>query len=134
MIKRDAFTLIEVMVAVVIISVVFLALIQMYANNIHIFSKLTQTTKINQYASLLIANHDYGWEKKNLTLYDLVDDFKIEDDLRRELKSTKVKIIYETTKQVDMNDELNTDMILEIGKTIVKINDSSVTLLRVRIE
>ncbi|MEA3228667.1 MAG: prepilin-type N-terminal cleavage/methylation domain-containing protein, partial [Campylobacterota bacterium] len=84
--SKEGFTLIEVMIAVVIISTVIMALLEMFANNIHIFSTLTKKTQINQYSSFFISNPDVGLEDEDaLTLYDLIDDFDIEDDLRREL-------------------------------------------------
>lgn len=135
---RSAFTLIEVMVAVMIISVVIAALLQMFANNTHIFSQITKQAKINQYASLFISNRDYGLESKNIHLDDLVSDFKLESNLAKELRDTKVKVIYQKVDQIDMSEsddkESTSSMIFEIGKTVLKINDSSIALLRVRME
>jgi prepilin-type N-terminal cleavage/methylation domain-containing protein len=135
---RKAFTLIEVMVAVMIISVVIAALIKMFANNTHIFSQLTKQAKINQYASLFISNPDYGLEEKNIHLDDLVTDFKPESNLAKELRDTKVKILYQKLEQIDLSEsdqqDSNSSMIFEIGKTVLKMNDSSVALIRIRME
>ena len=137
---KDAFTLIEVMVAVMIISVVIMALIQMYANNTHIFSSMKKQTKINQYSSLLISNDNYGFENKNIDLHDLVDDFDLEYKLRRELKGTKAKILYQELETLDMSEqdsdeeiEASSGMVLEIGKSIIQTQESSTALLRFRI-
>ena len=133
---KSAFTLIEVMVAVMIISVVIAALLRMFANNTHIFSQLTKQAKINQYASLFISNRDYGLESENIHLDDLVRDFNLESDLVKKLRATKVKIFYQKLEQIDLsesdNGESNSSMIFEIGKTVLKINDSSIALLRIR--
>ncbi len=142
---KNAFTLIEVLVAVMIISVVIMALIQMYANNTHIFSSLKQQTKINQYSSLLIANDEYGFEKKSININDLLGEFDLQDDLRRELKNIKVEIIYKELEQIDMSEqdindenakdiEVNSNMIIEIGQSIIKTNESSTSLLRLRVQ
>ncbi|WP_415396550.1 PilW family protein [Sulfurimonas sp. CS5] len=135
---RCAFTLIEVMVAVMIISVVIAALIQMFANNTHIFSQLTKQAKINQYTSLFVSNRDYGLETKKIHLDALLSDFKLERDLAKEISDTKVKILYQKLEQIDMsesdNKESNSSMIFEIGKTVLKINDSSTALFRVRMK
>ncbi|MFA6192120.1 MAG: prepilin-type N-terminal cleavage/methylation domain-containing protein [Sulfurimonas sp.] len=147
---KRAFTLIEVMVAVMIISVVILALIEMYANNIHIFSGLKKQTQINPYASFFISNPDYGLETKSAVLYDLVSDFKLEDDLQRELKNSKIEVVYQVVEQIDLSeyDEINKDetkqndgdkevksnVVFEIGKTVIKTKDASTALLRLRIE
>ncbi len=150
--NREGFTLIEVMIAVVIISTVIMALLEMFANNTHIFSALTKKTQINQYASFFISNPDVGLEEENsLTLYDLVSDFPLEDSLRRELKEHKIKIVYQELETIDMSDfeeseedsseessqeekDVNSNMIFEIGKTILNVKNSSMALLRLKVE
>ena len=133
---RSAFTLIEVMVAVMIISVVIMALLQMQGNTSHIFSKLGNTLKINQYTSLFISNKDYGFEKKSVDLDDLLSEFKVENELRRELKTIKVKVDYEELKTIDMseNEEGSSSLVFELGKTVLKIDDSSSSILRFKIQ
>ena len=144
--SKKAFTLIEVMIAVMIVSIVIMALIQMYANNTHLFLSYKNQTKINQYSSFLIANKNYGYEDKTITMYDLVRDFKLHDDLRRELKDIKIEVAYIELDRIDLgeseigeyeNIESETtqapDMILEIGKTILRTDDSSSSLLRFKL-
>jgi len=144
--RKAAFTLIEVMVAVVIISVVIMALIKLFANNSHIFSTLDNKSQSNQYLSLLISPSDYGLENKESTLYDLVKEFDIEDDLRRELKNIKVKLLYQELDTIDVGEyeadvepqeeqteeKASSSMVFEVGKTILKINNSSVSMLRIK--
>ncbi len=136
--SKNAFTLIEVMVAVIIISVVIMALLKMQGNNAHMFSRFTSQLKINQYASFFIANSDYGFEKKSVNLDDILSDFKLEDDLRIELKNIKVEVVYEELEQIDMSesDEENSSssMIMEIGRSILNVNNSSTSLVRFRIQ
>lgn len=142
---KNAFTLIEVIVAVMIISIVIMALIQMYANNTHIFSSLKQQTKINQYSSLLIENDEYGFENKTIRINDLVNEFDLQDDLRRELKNIKAEIIYKELQLIDMSEqnsneetekdiEVNSNMIIEIGQSIIKTDKSSTALMRLRVQ
>jgi len=137
---RSAFTLIEVMVAVMIISVVIMALIEMYANNTHIFSSMKKQTMINQYSSFLISNDDYGFEDKNINLNDLVKGFDLENSLRRELKETKVKLVYTELETIDMSEqesseesEVSSSLGLEIGRSTLQTDDSSTALMRFRI-
>jgi len=144
--RKAAFTLIEVMVAVVIISVVIMALIKLFANNSHIFSTLDNKSQSNQYLSFLISPSDYGLENKETTLYDLVKEFDIEDDLRRELKNIKVKLLYQELDTIDVGEyeadvesqeeqteeKASSSMVFEVGKTILKINNSSVSMLRIK--
>lgn len=139
--SKNAFTLIEVMVAVMIISVVIMALIQMYANNTHIFSSFKKQTKINQYSSVLISNDNYGFENKRIHLYDMVRDFDLEDDLRRELKELKVKVIYKELQTIDMSEQdsdeeiqTSSGLVLEIGKSTIQLEESSSSLIRFKIK
>ena len=150
---RKGFTLIEVMVAVVIISTVIMALLEMFANNTHIFSMITKKTHINEYSSFFISNPEIGLEnKESLTLYDLIDDFDVEDKLRRELKEIKVKIVYQELETIDMSDfngeekadenensdeeekKANSNMVFDIGKTVLKLDNASVAILRLKVE
>ena len=154
-VHRAGFTLIEVMVAVMIISVVILALIQMYANNTHIFSSMKQQSKINQYSSFLISNDNYGFKDKNIYLDALVEDFNLEDDLRRQLKEMKVEIVYQEVDTIDMSEfdgsqeeeaedidesdeedkeSSNANMVFEVGKTVLKIDNTSGAILRIRLQ
>lgn len=124
------------MVAVMIISVVIMALLQMQGNTTHIFSKLGDTIKVNQYTSLFISNKDYGFEKKSVDLDDLLSDFKVEDELRRELKTIKVKVDYEKLKTMDMREieEGSSSMIFELGKTMLNVGESSSSIMRFKIQ
>jgi len=138
---RDAFTLIEVMVAVMIISVVIMALMQMYANNTHIFSSMKQQTKINQYSSFLISNENYGYIDKNVYLDALVRDFDLENDLRRKLKKIKIKMLYKELESIDVSDqngdediEASSGVAFEIGERLIQTDNGSVALIRFRIK
>jgi len=148
--RKAAFTLIEVMVAVVIISVVIMAFIKLFANNSHIFSTLDEKSKNNQYLSFLISPSDYGLENKEIVLYDLVQEFDVEDALRRDLKNIKVKLVYQELETIDMGEydsiseseiqeenkeeKIASSMVFEIGKTVLKIQNTSVSMLRIRVQ
>ena len=136
--SRRAFTLIEVMVAVMIISVVIMALLEMQGNSSHIFSKFSSQIKVSQYSSFFISNKDYGYEDESVSLDDLLNEFRVEDDLRRELKEIKAKIVYEELDTIDMSEsdeeEVSVGMVFEIGKTILNIDDYSTALVRFKIQ
>lgn len=150
---RKGFTLIEVMIAVVIISTVILALLQMYSNNTHIFSLLNKKININQYATLFLANPKIGFTRDEVRIYDLVDGFDIEDDLRRELKEMKATILYQEMQRIDLADfeendtmqedenegedekeEVSSTMVFEIGKSILQVEGSSIGYLRLQLK
>ncbi len=142
--KRAGFTLIEVMVAVMIISVVITALLELQSNTTKSFSHLREVQKNLQYASLLQGTK-YGYENDSLTLERLVARFDLDDNLRRELKSIKASILYQKLDTVDTSeledaDEANirpdaqqTTFILEIGRTVLQLPNGSTSLVRIRI-
>lgn len=153
--KRKAFTLLEVMVAVVIISVVIAALLQMMGNSSHLFSKVKTDSDIGQYASFLIASKDYGFEDKRISLDKLTDSFDLDSPLRSKLKNQKAEIIYTELEAIDMSEfdadgeddeqsnesadyeeekEVSSGLIFEIGKSTLKFENSSTSLLRLRIQ
>jgi prepilin-type N-terminal cleavage/methylation domain-containing protein len=151
---KSAFTLIEVMIAVVIISTVIMALIQMYANNIHIFSSLKAKTDITQYGSSLLENPEIGFEKKETNLYALLDGFDVADDLRHHIKDVKVKVVYQEFQTIDLSEfngdeeqnnttedgsipteeQTGTNMLLEIGKTTLKFDDGATSIMRIQLK
>ena len=150
---RKAFTLIEVMVSVVIISTVILALLTMGGNNTHLFLSFKEQSKINQYASFFISNPDYGLEDDSVMMDDLLSEFDVEDELRRELKEIKVELLYRIIEQIDLSEyedseeenedseisedeikDTNSSLIIEIGKTTLKLKDSSTALLRIQVQ
>ena len=136
--SKKAFTIIETMVAVMIISIVVIAIIEMNGNISHIFSKFNSHLKINQFASIFISNKNYGFEKKSVNLDDLLSDFKIENDLRRELKNIKIDISYKELDTFDIGkseyEEANSNLIFKIGKTVLQTNNSSAALIRFGIQ
>ncbi|PHS56730.1 MAG: hypothetical protein COB17_08475 [Sulfurimonas sp.] len=139
---RYAFTLIEVMVSVMIISVVIATLLQMRGNSSHIFLSLDKKLKVNQLASFFISNENYGYENKNTSLDELISEFELEDDLRIKLKNTSVKIIYQEINTIDMsefssskdNGNGSPNMIFELGRSILKTKDSSIALMRLKLQ
>jgi prepilin-type N-terminal cleavage/methylation domain-containing protein len=142
--SKEAFTLIEVMVAVMIVSVVILALIQMYANNIHVFLSLQKQTKTNQYSSFIIGSEQFGLENKSTSLDELVRDFDLHDDLRQKLKEIKVELLYTELDTIDLSESNSEDtssdtqsastIVLEVGRSILKTENASSSLLRLKIQ
>ena len=58
--KKKGFTLIEVMVAVMLISIVIAALLKLQADNAFIFTKIKRDIRANGFISL-INNSKYGY-------------------------------------------------------------------------
>lgn len=149
---RAAFTLIEVMVAVMIVSLVIGALLQMRGGVTNKYFTLSKMLQTNQYNSFLLStDNKYGFEESNLDMKRLVDDFELESDLRRSLSAMKVKIDYEELESIDtssfmLDDENRTEeapsqegnspsgVIFEIGKTVLKTETFTSSLIRVRLQ
>jgi len=137
----------EVMVAVMIVSVVIAALLQMRGDTTHKFFGIKEMMKTNQYNSFLLSHGDkYGFEKSRMDMHRLVEDFDLESDLRRKLKAIKVELDYEELSVIDTSEyEDNTEdedaeitgssgIIFEIGKTILKTEEFSSSLIRIKIQ
>ena len=135
---RDAFTLIEVMIAVVIISVVIMALLTMKGNSTHIFMNFSKAMKTNQLSSFFIANKDYGFEGKSTTLDKLLGDFTVENNLRRELRKNKVKVVYTKLSTIDLSESdeegSTSNVIFEVGRSTLQTKTASTSLIRLRLQ
>jgi len=155
--QSHGFTLIEVLVSVMIISVVIGALIQLFATNTHTFSSVHQKILHTNKTTLLLGNTIYGLEDKKIDLAELVKDFDLDNDLRRLLKKEKVEILYTEITSVDFDDAAesiadaeaasgengNESLIeeageatntMEIGRTTLKIGDQTSSFLRVKFQ
>ena len=153
--SSHGFTLIEVLVAVMIIAVVIGALIQLFATNSYTFSSVHQKILHTNTTSLLLGNNIYGYEDKKVGLAELVKDFDIDDDLRRRLKKEKVQILYTEVTSIDFGDaaealaeakegEYNDEAaisettevanILEVGRTTLKTGEQSSSFLRIKFQ
>ena len=143
--KKGGFTLIEVMVSVMIISVVVVALLQLQANNTHTFLQLQKAQKNLQYASLLQGSK-YGYENDSLTLDRTLERFDLDDDLRRELKKIEAKIIYQKLETIDtgefdeslgeeegLGEDTQAPLAIEIGRSVLQLQEGSTSILRVRL-
>ena len=125
-----------------IVSVVIAALLQMRGETAHKFLEIKKMLQTNQYNSLLIAqNSKYGFEKTNMDMNRLVEDFDLESNLRRKLKSIKVELGYEELKTVDTSEFEESDqgssgsgLVFEIGDTSIKTENFTLHMMRVRVQ
>lgn len=124
---RSAFTLIEVMLSVLIITLVIAALYSMRANSSFLMQQTVQKNHVQNAQSFLLGNYDYGFIKESVTLDKLLEGFDVEDTLRRRLKNEKLLIDYMPTDSIDSN-ATN----LELGKNILKNDLASTSFLRLQ--
>jgi prepilin-type N-terminal cleavage/methylation domain-containing protein len=149
---RKGFTLIEVMVSVVIITVVIAAMLQLFSNNSHFFSQFKTKMDLAWSSTLLLYQDKIGFEDDEIALEDLLKKYNIDDEFRRDVKDMKAHIKYQKistidTSEIDMNESIeeslaqndrsleNSDgVVFEIGKTSFKIGDQSNSFLRLKLE
>lgn len=89
----------EVIIAVVMLSVVMIALLQVKSDNIFILSKSNEQSKLGNYVQLVINIDNENKKNENIFL-DRIYDFK-NDDIRKEFKSIKIKVKSEETDLKD---------------------------------
>ena len=113
---KKAFSLVEVLIAVALLSVVIVALIKMGQNNLFLLEKFKTTNTFSGYNSLAFFGIDMNkTEDKNIYLDEVVD-FK-DDDLRRELK--EIKVVVKNEKLEDEKIEADS---FTITKKVTKIH------------
>ena len=139
--KRSAFTLLEVMVSVMIVSVVIAALLEMRGNTSNKLFQLNKMTLTNQYNSFLIAVDDkYTKESSHIDMKRLVEEFDLETDLRKKLSAIPLELSYKKIKTIDMskfqNEEetFQSQTIFELGETTMQTKNFTNRVIRVQLQ
>lgn len=113
---KKAFSLMEVIVSIVILSFVMITLLQIKSENIFLISKSDEKTKVNDYI-LLAIDFKNNIENKNEEI-DLYKNYKFEnEDVKRELKDIKVTIKDEKIDSESINSDSNTINITTFSRT-----------------
>lgn len=123
---RKGFTLIEVMVAVMIVSVVVGAIISLRGNASNLLMQIKKDAKSLQYASFLPWSKENGVDASKTNLYRLSEDVDMDDELRRKLKAIPIIIEYKKVRSYDMD-----DAVFEVGETTLKSKDFQISLERI---
>lgn len=108
---QKAFSLMEVLIATLLLSVVMIALFQVKSNKIFLVEKSTSSKTDKEFLTMAFDSKEYSKRNKNLYL-DKYFNIK-DDDLRRELQQVKIKL---------------RDEILE--EDVVKLNDFSLKIIK----
>lgn len=151
--SRRAFTLIEVMIAVMIVSVVIAALLEIQANTNNKFMQIQKIMHSNQYNSFLLSQREhYGFERSSSDMYSLLEDFDLVSDLRRRLSATKIEIEYTELDIIDTSKFMggsqqdepqegriqegaqNAGIVFEIGRSQLISTEGTSSLIRVRVQ
>jgi hypothetical protein len=120
---KKSFTIVEVLIAVALISVVIVALIKMGQNNLFLLEKFQTTNTTSGYNSLAFFGIDENKTSDENIYLDEVADFK-DDDLRRELKVIKVIVKNERLEDEKIGAE-NFTITKQVTKTKLTIENQN---------
>lgn len=111
-----AFSLMEVIISIVILSFVMITLLQIKSENIFLISKSNEKIKLNDYI-LLAIDFKNKIEDKNEEI-NLYKNYKFEnEDIQKELKDIKVTIKDEKIESESINSDSNTINITTFSRT-----------------
>lgn len=119
---KKSFSLIEVIIAIALLSVVIVTMFKIKENNLFFLDKFKQTSKYNEFISIATITNKNLNSLRNTHIYlDKVVDFD-DDDIRKELKNIKVYIKDKELLSINLNDD---DFTLNINiiKSQYKIED-----------
>lgn len=100
---KKSFSLMEVIIAISILSVVIVALLQIKSDNIFLLAKSEEKVKLNDYISMAINLKEAN--RRNGKIF-LTNKYNFtEDNLRKEFKDIKVKFKDEKFKEISLKNE-----------------------------
>jgi prepilin-type N-terminal cleavage/methylation domain-containing protein len=103
---KKAFSLMEVIIAIVMLSVVMIALLKIKSENIFLVSKSNENTKANDYILLAVDFNDEISNKNEDIFLDKKYTYS-NDDVRRELKDIKISIKDDKVESKSIQSDLN---------------------------
>ena len=113
----------EVIIAVMILSVVMVALLQIKTENIFLISKTNERIKLNEYVQLSIDLKKVNEENSENIEFFLDKKYPfVNDDIRKELKEIKV-VVREKKEDEYKIEALSEDLNIAIYSRTYSIND-----------
>lgn len=103
---KKAFSLMEVIIAIVMLSVVMITLLKIKSENIFLISKNDENTKSNDYILLSVDFEDEISNKNEDIFLDKKYQY-INDDVRKELKDIKILIKDDKIESKSIESDLN---------------------------
>lgn len=103
---KKAFSLMEVIISVVILSVVMLTLLQIKSGNIYLVSKSDQKSKINDYILMAVDFNNKILDKNESVLIDKKYNY-INNEIKEELKNKKINIKDEKLESESIKSDRN---------------------------
>ena len=129
---RIGFTLIEVLVAVMVVSVIIAAMIHLRANGVFLMQKTAQKEQNSGYCTFLLGS-EYGFEKERFSLDDTAARFDMDDDLRKILRNITVKSSWQKVANFAFEDaNASVALSIEIGKSTISFQDGGCSFYRIR--
>jgi Tfp pilus assembly protein PilV len=117
--NKKSFSLIEVLIAVSLLSVVLVIILQVKEKNLNFIESYNASKKYNEYISIA-ASYDSNNTSLNNNIY-LSDILNTKNDaIRKELKAIKVQIKNEIHNTIDLNTD-DLDLSVQINKTSLNI-------------
>lgn len=132
---RNAFTLIEVIVAAGIIAIVGLGLLQVHGSNTKLMSNMNQKYHLQEEFSLVLLNSNKDWHHTSKSLYDFVSqgisiredttkkwlkDYKIE---YKDKEFSKIMLLGKEARELAQSlDNIDIDKVPELKLSIRKIS------------
>lgn len=111
---RKAFTLIEVLFAVMIMSLVGLALLQSSSNNTKLISHNAHKNGFVHLSSIFVLNMDETLHNSSKTLDDLLDKkYKLDDDTRQFFKEKTYLLKRDNIQEVTLRETVVTNESLD---------------------
>jgi prepilin-type N-terminal cleavage/methylation domain-containing protein len=114
---RNAFTLVEVLVATVIATVAGAGLLQLNSNYTHLFSRITEKSLSSEIVSLIGLHADLKYNKTTKSLFDILDKtYEIDnDDLRKYLKDQSFDYSEHLVETITLGEEDITEEEFSMG-------------------
>ena len=126
---RNGFTLVEVMVATMIVSIVIAALWKIRGDANIKMMQMQKLVKVTPMLTFLSGqNMRYGFDDEKVDSYKLLDDFQVRRSLRARLKYQKMIVHYNRVRDM----ELQEGQVIEMGESIVQLQGSDLKCKRVR--
>ncbi len=106
---KKAFSLMEIIISIVILSFVMISLIQIKMNNIFLVSKVNENSSLEEYALLSIDFNDNILDK-NESIF-LSDKYNFQnDDIKISLKEIEINIKDEKKESKNISSEFNVNI------------------------
>jgi prepilin-type N-terminal cleavage/methylation domain-containing protein len=102
---KKGFSLMEVLIAVVLLSVVIAAILKMQQNNLFFIEQFKESAKNDEYISVAMLEDNSSKEIADTSFYlHEVVDFK-DDEIRKKLKEIKVKTSEKEGEETDLSSD-----------------------------